>query len=337
MSTKKNQVQQQDHAAELHTISKEIVPTPLLKEEEQLNSTQRQFRQLLQAIEEEKAYLKALKSNVLESRQKVAYQIQPLLEEIQKSQMALLCRLNEIHDTFRLTKIQRRTLAKFLLFELQKMDCSVKEEFIKSLLQKYYPEVVCQTNQQSFDQENQYADAHQETLKQHTDQLGREALLAKDLRAVYTSLAKVLHPDLEQNPLARQTKEELMKKIIQAYRKQDLYELLCVQRTYAASIDQLTPKDKLKQYCKLLRNQLNVVKKETQEYIASSEDADFIRQFFNHKHQFSPYKLRIYKNKLTAEITRLNQLVEMLSDEQGVAYFLKVVTDSYKQYCYYVE
>lgn len=53
-----------------------------------------------------------------------------------------------------------------------------------------------------------------------------EELQNKNIRNIYTSLAKMLHPDLESNEIKRLEKEELMKKITNAYQEKDLHTLL---------------------------------------------------------------------------------------------------------------
>jgi len=53
-----------------------------------------------------------------------------------------------------------------------------------------------------------------------------EAMRTKDLSSLYKQLAKLLHPDLEQDPTRRLEKEAAMKELTIAYRNQDLHGLL---------------------------------------------------------------------------------------------------------------
>jgi len=53
-----------------------------------------------------------------------------------------------------------------------------------------------------------------------------EELQNKNIRSIYTSLAKMLHPDLEQDEMKKLEKEELMKKVTHAYHEKDLHTLL---------------------------------------------------------------------------------------------------------------
>ena len=53
-----------------------------------------------------------------------------------------------------------------------------------------------------------------------------EELQNKSIRSIYTSLAKMLHPDLETDEIKKLEKQELMKKITNAYHEKDLHTLL---------------------------------------------------------------------------------------------------------------
>ena len=53
-----------------------------------------------------------------------------------------------------------------------------------------------------------------------------EELQNKNIRSIYTSLAKMLHPDLELDKMKKIEKEELMKKVTNAYHEKDLHTLL---------------------------------------------------------------------------------------------------------------
>ena len=53
-----------------------------------------------------------------------------------------------------------------------------------------------------------------------------EDLQNKNIRSIYMSLVKMLHPDLEKNNTLKIQKEELMKKVNKAYHEKDLHSLL---------------------------------------------------------------------------------------------------------------
>ncbi len=66
----------------------------------------------------------------------------------------------------------------------------------------------------------------------------------KTARAIYTSLAKLLHPDLEIDTTLKPEKEELMKELTNAYQKNDLHKLLQLEiqiiYQHGENLDQLT-------------------------------------------------------------------------------------------------
>jgi hypothetical protein len=154
---------------------------------------------------------------------------------------------------------------------------------------------------------------------------------AKDVRSIYTSLAKALHPDLEPDPRVREQKTELMKKVTQAYEQNDLYELMRLQLEHnAQGLDSMASvvEEQLKRYCSVLRKQLNQLQTEFWVYTQQSEDATIIKDFLTYKYDFSPAKLRTHKKRLTDDINRTQMQTEMLANKEGVIYFLKMIKQS---------
>jgi hypothetical protein len=90
-----------------------------------------------------------------------------------------------------------------------------------------------------------------------------EEVKNKSLRSIYVSLAKILHPDLEENEALRAEKEELMKTISSAYEAKDLPTLLMLEMQWvykeAENIDQLSD-DKLDVFIDMLKDQVKELK-----------------------------------------------------------------------------
>lgn len=151
---------------------------------------------------------------------------------------------------------------------------------------------------------------------------------AKDVRSIYTSLAKALHPDLESDPKVREEKTELMKKVTQAYERNDLYELMRLQLEHnsqgMAKMADIV-EEQLKRYCKVLRKQLGQLQTEFWEYIQQSEDAQIISDFLTYKYDFSAAKFRSRKKRLLDNINHIQAYIDELRDKKGVVYFLKVI------------
>lgn len=106
--------------------------------------------------------------------------------------------------------------------------------------------------------------------KQNARQIAREQrereaeeLRAKHLGTLYRQLAKLLHPDLEQDPARRQEKEAAMKELTTAYRANDLHALLRMEIQFIsreqADAARLSDR-KLSLYVSVLREQVASLK-----------------------------------------------------------------------------
>lgn len=98
------------------------------------------------------------------------------------------------------------------------------------------------------------------------DQQAKEAELAiqqRNIRSIYISLAKVLHPDTSQNDTDSSVKEELMKKVTQAYQEKNLHALLLLEQEWVDN--QNLRLDQLEEH------QLNIYLKSLKERIKSLE------------------------------------------------------------------
>jgi hypothetical protein len=97
-----------------------------------------------------------------------------------------------------------------------------------------------------------------ETKREIKERLAKEAQ-DKSISTIYKSLAKTLHPDLEQDESKKGEKEELMKRVTVAYQKKDLHTLLKIELEVLYSeernIDKLS-NEKIKIYNELLREQV---------------------------------------------------------------------------------
>ena len=85
-------------------------------------------------------------------------------------------------------------------------------------------------------------------------------LQKKGLSGIYKQLAKVLHPDLEQNPQKKAEKEQLMKRLTCAYENNDLHEILLLEMECMNKADNLQAArsdDQFKIYNSILKKQVN--------------------------------------------------------------------------------
>ncbi len=153
------------------------------------------------------------------------------------------------------------------------------------------------------------------------------ARLAKQtIRDLYRKLASAVHPDRERDPARREEKNLLMQRINQAYATNDLMALLEAQRT----IELAEPEQagnlgaaRLKHYNKLLAEQLAALKQKLKEM-----EAHFCMDLgLPAMAGITPAKLsrltREQARGMRAEITRQQQLLNLLSDKAATKRWLK--------------
>ncbi|MEO5685353.1 MAG: hypothetical protein ABIQ88_22085 [Chitinophagaceae bacterium] len=99
-------------------------------------------------------------------------------------------------------------------------------------------EKITQQQQQNKRKKSKKQVAKESSLQQ------QEAINKRSLRAIYLSLAKLLHPDTELNEALKKEKEELMKEVTRAYNEKDLSALLTLEIQWLATendhLDKLT-------------------------------------------------------------------------------------------------
>ncbi|MBC7451570.1 MAG: hypothetical protein H7259_08795 [Cytophagales bacterium] len=104
--------------------------------------------------------------------------------------------------------------------------------------------------------------AKKKTKKQQERELREQAVAEmkkKSLSSIYKQLAKILHPDLESDPILKMQKEEVMKQLTTAYNNNDLHTLLRLEIEWIGkqeeNISQLAD-DKLSVYNDVLKQQI---------------------------------------------------------------------------------
>jgi len=124
---------------------------------------------------------------------------------------------------------------------------------------------------QKEDEKNNQSAGHKS--KKVKPQSKEEELLETDFSKLYKKLAKDLHPDLEQDVSVRDEKEVLMKKLTEARRNKDFYQLLSIQNSlnhFVNDSKEDIKEDQLSRWDKILDAQLKLLKKQYQEKIDGS-------------------------------------------------------------------
>jgi hypothetical protein len=162
------------------------------------------------------------------------------------------------------------------------------------------------------------AQANEVNQEKSDKQLKREEKLkvetkniSKATRSIYTDLVKAFHPDREQDETERNRKTEIMKKVTQAYEKDDLFELLKLKiELQSSDVESLTTIDEqLKYYNKILKEQINNLQEQLWQLRTSASNTitgiDLFQQFggdeATQNKKFAYEVARIKKNKKLIE------------------------------------
>jgi hypothetical protein len=181
--------------------------------------------------------------------------------------------------------------------------------------------------------EQTYVFDNEEPKKKSKKQLEREAaqeelekLTKKDFSSLYKALSKRVHPDLEQDPVKKMEREELMKRLIASKDSGDLFALLSIEFALNQSENKGTSildVETIKRFNNILLEQREKLKGDIfiiQRY--NPETAHFYQNFYN------PTKKKIQKNiddyvqSLYLESIEVEEFIEDLQTIAGTKEFL---------------
>ncbi|AKQ45001.1 hypothetical protein TH63_04135 [Rufibacter radiotolerans] len=148
--------------------------------------------------------------------------------------------------------------------------------------------------------------------------------ISKASRRLYTTLAKLLHPDKEMDPTARIWKEEAIKKVTIAYNQDDFFELLRLQMEFMHEQEQLlqaVPEEQLSYYVRLLTEQIQELEEKRSSYFMGPE-AQLMREFGGTPKQMDA-KFRSAKKGLKEEIRQIEYALQDFDDPRALREFLK--------------
>jgi len=164
----------------------------------------------------------------------------------------------------------------------------------------------------------------------HSDQKDKIFDTAQALRLLYTRLAKDLHPDLEQDEKRKTEKNDIMRRLTEAYKKEDLYELLQIQFEYTADSSEnytdALPKQQLKVINETLLSQIKKLQEEYKEMTVFGEDAILYRQFCavnDPKGKLTSIKINRHKEELVFELLDLKDEMQIVLNKDKFEKYLK--------------
>jgi len=150
-------------------------------------------------------------------------------------------------------------------------------------------------------------------LERKKEQQETEEAKKRDLKSLYKQLAKVLHPDLDTDPVRKLQKEEWMKRLTTAHALGDLRELLSIEMEWlgveASNLTSATD-EKLKVYCTVLKEQIAEIKMQMH-FILDQPQYSVLHRFANRLMGFVPNPASIKKD-LLEDIKRHKEMLSVL-------------------------
>lgn len=140
-----------------------------------------------------------------------------------------------------------------------------------------------------------------------------EALQKQGLSGIYKQLAKILHPDLEQDPGLKKEKEKLMKKLTTAYDNKDLHTLLQLELEWMSgnSAKKEQTEDQLKIFNALLKQQVNELKNEIDMAVENPKYHSIQRYLYGSAYE-TIFKLTIFNDQLKNDINDFKKELKMI-------------------------
>lgn len=183
-------------------------------------------------------------------------------------------------------------------------------------------------------QEQERKDFWKQSAAQSQKQKAKEAaakaeeeLRRKGIRSVYIALAKVLHPDGENDATLKAEKEELMKRVTAAYEEQDLQTLLKLELEWVhkttENLDRQTD-DKLKVYLAVLRQQVSELEAQKLELVHAPRFAQ-VSPYANMPQNIATSRILRDKKDLKQYNNDLNGVISALRTPGAKSYLLDFV------------
>lgn len=180
------------------------------------------------------------------------------------------------------------------------------------------------------DKNNQKTNSRKKTKREINFEIKKkqaEELQNKNIRSIYTSLAKMLHPDLELDEIKKLEKEELMKKVTNAYHEKDLHTLLKLEieiiHRETENLEHLTD-EKLKLLNAALKEQVDELEqeKEEQKYHPKYER---ISEFIHFPENRAIQQLNNQIKGLNSQQNEITLDIEQLKGRKGVQYLSQIL------------
>ena len=152
-------------------------------------------------------------------------------------------------------------------------------------------------------------------------------LQKRELGAIYRQLAKIVHPDLVQDPEEKLAKELLMKQLTAAYEKKDLHALLLLEMQWLNRASQQSSDDQVKIYNSLLKDQLESLN--AQKAMISLDPRYYPIHPFTQDPAFSGKKSMIMAfSDLEEELAEYRHVIKELKSQNGYTVIREIVQEA---------
>ncbi len=148
-----------------------------------------------------------------------------------------------------------------------------------------------------------------------------EDLARIEIKALYRELVKAFHPDKELDESRKEEKNILMKRITEAYEKNDLFTLLKLEAEHLGLPD--TAGGKFALYMKELNQKFNALKQEKAMLTKWGPLAPIYQTLYSKKTAVSESKFQAQLQGIRAQVTREESFSEIYSDQEYLRSYIR--------------
>ena len=155
----------------------------------------------------------------------------------------------------------------------------------------------------------------------------------KNLRSVYLSLAKILHPDSETDADLKLEKEEIMKQVTKAYEDKDIITLLVIETQWLKNTEERLAnikEDVAAIYIQLLKEQAKKLRQQKSE-LRYHPRFQYVSSFISDKVDRGMLRLSLEKDRLNKDMRKTQKEIEIIkiNPRNEVKKFIKTLAQRY--------
>ena len=278
------------------------------KNDSPLEKEMRRFNKLVKELEEQEKENERQKMEDEKYQQLFFTKVQPLLIELAGTQLLFIERLEKIFYANKFSKNMERSFVAFAIPILldaatyldaaaEKMNNYINWQTTLFSKTEHAPAVQEEDEETYLDEDDGYFEKqsfsaeHNKTKNSLADDVEK-----KSISDLYKELAKLIHPDLEQDEAIKYRKEQLMKELTAAKDKEDIHAMLFIKQK-ADVINKTSSSEKsyslqlLKLYNNSMKKKLEALKRQLQQKIFHSFGSK--ESFYSHGKKPLPVETRI--------------------------------------------